>query len=117
MQRKEGIGVIRPTEKCRRTGRAANVPISPIKMERDLIDTMFERAIRSIGVGIYPRRIIRNGDATVVFWGDGNKTVVKCHGEGYDAEKGLAMALARKVWGRSETMRLVKSIEDQGAGR
>lgn len=68
-------------------------------------------------VRLNPNRIIRNGGATVVFWGDGTKTVVKCHGEGYDAEKGLAMALARKVWGRSGTMRLVKSIEDQGAGR
>lgn len=60
-----------------------------------------------------PTRIIRNKDNLVVFWNDGDKTVVKCHDEGFDAEKGIAMALARKVWGRADTLRYIKSIEIQ----
>ena len=60
-----------------------------------------------------PMRVIRNGPATIVFWKDGTKTVVKCHGEYYDPEKGLAMALARKLWGRSRTGRFVRMVEEQ----
>ena len=60
-----------------------------------------------------PLRVIRNGPATVVFWKDGTKTVVKCHDEDYDAEKGLAMALCRKLWGRCQTERYVRMVEEQ----
>lgn len=44
--------------------------------------------------------VIYNPPATVVFWDDGSKTVVKC-GEHdiYDPEKGLAMAVAKKAFG------------------
>lgn len=38
--------------------------------------------------------------ATIVFWSDGTKTVVRCqNGEKYDPEKGMAMAICRKVYG------------------
>lgn len=37
--------------------------------------------------------------ATIVFWGDGTKTVVRAQGEEYDPEKGLAMAISRKALG------------------
>lgn len=63
--------------------------------------------------GFYPKRIIRNGPAMVVFWTDGTKTVVKCHEEEFDFEKGLAMALARKMWGRSRTIAYLKKVEEQ----
>lgn len=61
-----------------------------------------------------PIRVIRNGPATIVFWKDGTKTVVKCHDEDYDPEKGLAMALCRKMWGRSRTEHFLKKVEEQG---
>ena len=38
-----------------------------------------------------------NGPATVVFWSDGTKTVVKCQDEEFDKEKGLAMAICKKL--------------------
>lgn len=38
-----------------------------------------------------------NGPATVIFWDDGTKTVVKCQGEVFDKEKGLAMAICKKL--------------------
>ncbi len=38
--------------------------------------------------------------ATIVFWGDGTKTVVKCQGgDEFDPEKGLAMAIAKRHLG------------------
>jgi hypothetical protein len=44
--------------------------------------------------------VIFNDPATIVFWVDGTKTVVKCHpGETFDPEKGLAMAISKKVLG------------------
>lgn len=55
---------------------------------------------------IYSRRkheitkVIFNGPATVVYWGDGTKTVVKCSKDDeFDPEKGLAMAIAKKFFG------------------
>lgn len=44
------------------------------------------------------KNVIFNDPATIVFWNDGSKTVVKCgEGEVYDPEKGLAMAISKKV--------------------
>lgn len=40
-----------------------------------------------------------NPPATIVFWTDNTKTVVKCNGEDYDPEKGLAMCICKKVLG------------------
>lgn len=46
------------------------------------------------------KNVIFNAPATIVFWADGTKTVVKCtKGEVYDPEKGLAMAMAKKMLG------------------
>lgn len=59
----------------------------------------------------WPRRILQHGKATIVWWMDGTKTVVKLHDEDNDPEKALAMALARKVWGRCKTAKYVKRIE------
>ncbi|MBO7079907.1 MAG: hypothetical protein J6W64_08885 [Bacilli bacterium] len=43
--------------------------------------------------------VIFNDPATIVFWRDGSKTVVKAKDEPFDKEKGLAMAIAKKVYG------------------
>lgn len=40
-------------------------------------------------------KVIFNPPATIVFWKDGSKTVVKAQNAEYDPEKGLAMAIAR----------------------
>lgn len=40
-----------------------------------------------------------NPPATIVFWTDNTKTVVKCNGEDYNPEKGLAMCICKKVLG------------------
>ena len=49
------------------------------------------------------RRFIKkvkfNPPATIIFWTDNTKTVVKCNGEDYDPEKGFAMCICKKVLG------------------
>jgi hypothetical protein len=45
------------------------------------------------------KNIIVNGPATIVFWEDGTKTMVKCDNEDFDLEKAIAMAFARKALG------------------
>lgn len=44
-------------------------------------------------------KVIFHDPATIVIWKDKSKTVVKCHNELYDREKGLAMCIAKKVLG------------------
>jgi len=39
-----------------------------------------------------------NGPAIIVFWKDNTKTVVKCENEEFDLEKGLAMALLKRIF-------------------
>ena len=46
------------------------------------------------------KKIIFNDPATIVYWKDGTKTVVKCQkGDYFDLEKGFAMAFLKKCWG------------------
>lgn len=45
------------------------------------------------------KNVIFSNPATIVFWSDGSKTVVKSHLDDYDPEKGLAMAIAKKALG------------------
>ncbi|MBP5597967.1 MAG: hypothetical protein J6Y02_21545 [Pseudobutyrivibrio sp.] len=43
--------------------------------------------------------VIFNDPATIVIWEDGSKTVVKAENEAFDPEKGLAMAISKKMLG------------------
>ena len=45
------------------------------------------------------KKVIFNVPATIVFWDDGTKTIVKAENEPFDPEKGLAMAIAKKSLG------------------
>ena len=46
------------------------------------------------------KKVIFNNPATIVFWSDEKKTVVKCaDNETFDEEKGLAMAISKRVLG------------------
>lgn len=45
------------------------------------------------------KKVIFNDPATIVFWEDGMKTVVKCQeGDMFDPEKGIAMAMAKRLY-------------------
>ena len=63
------------------------------------------------------KNIILNGPATIVMWEDNTKTVVKCtESETYDAEKGLCMAICKKLYGsdfkKEFTKKLTKAVEE-----
>lgn len=45
------------------------------------------------------KKVIFNAPATIVYWEDGTKTVVKAENETFDPEKGLAMAFTKKALG------------------
>lgn len=48
------------------------------------------------------KQVIFNNPATVVLWGDGTKTVVKCsENDAFNPEIGLAMAICKKVFGNT----------------
>lgn len=47
----------------------------------------------------YIKKVVFNDPATIIFWTDDTKTVVKAENEAFDPEKGLAMAIAKKALG------------------
>lgn len=49
------------------------------------------------------KKVVFNPPATIVFWSDNTKTVVKSSNETYDGEKGMAMAIAKKFLGTNDT--------------
>lgn len=52
----------------------------------------------------YITKVIFNDPATIVYWSDCSKTVVKCgEGDTFDPEKGLAMAIVKKALGNKGT--------------
>lgn len=52
--------------------------------------------------------VIFNNPATIVFWADGTKTVVKCsENDTFDPEKGLAMAIVKRAYGNDNSFHKV----------
>lgn len=45
------------------------------------------------------KKVIFNDPATIIIWTDNTKTIVKAVNEPYDPEKGMAMAIAKRVLG------------------
>ena len=74
---------------------------TPVSLQ---INEIAKRAINGV-YGLPGRKyeikdVIFNNPATIILWTDGTKTVVKCQNdEIYDPEKGMAMAIAKKVMG------------------
>lgn len=61
-------------------------------------------SISTLGIN-FPKieRVMFNGPATIVFWQDDTKTVVKCREDDiFDPEKGIAMAIAKKALGNED---------------
>ena len=75
------------------------------KTVRDVFDTLTEEqktvvyAFMSEQNLVEIKNVIFNPPATIVFWTDNSKTVVKAENETFDPEKGLAMAIAKKTLG------------------
>lgn len=68
----------------------------------DILSTNGLSLVLSSHGSVEIEKVIFNSPATIVFWSDGTKTVVKCgSGETFDEEKGLAMAISKRVLGNN----------------
>lgn len=70
------------------------------------LDTAREVRMDIANFNVRPKvkKVIYNDPATIVFWTDGTKTVVKCQeGDIYSKEKGFVMAYLKKVLGNDNT--------------
>lgn len=67
------------------------------------------------------KKVIFNNPATIVFWRDGSKTIVKMNGKDkkFDPEKGLAMAIAKKCLGNEGNYynTFTKFLPEEKAGK
>lgn len=71
----------------------ANIYIKDMAEKQRHKRMMIETTKRSLEIS----DVIFNDPATIVFWVDGTKTVVKAVDEEFDPEKGLAMAISKKA--------------------
>ena len=73
-------------------------------------DWKFSVQLQEATVG-QPTRVIFNGPATIAFWPDGTKTIVKCQdGEPFDPEKGIAMAILKKLYGGGKYNNMLNTL-------
>lgn len=88
---------------CKQPDSAARAVLSALR--RSLYQGMFDtHYIGTTWWGNSPEkpkieRVIFHYPATIVYWMDGTKTVVKVQNEKFDKEKGLLAAIAKKVYG------------------
>lgn len=67
------------------------------KITKKMINSVFGSPFRMTPI---IKKVIFNPPATIIFWSDGTKTVVKAQdGEPFDPEKGMAIAIAKKALG------------------
>lgn len=85
---------------CKSSDSVAHVLLNTLR-RRLYFGNCGPRYIGTIDWGTKPKieRVIFHDPATIVFWRDGTKTVVKAHNEKFDKEKGLLAAIAKKVYG------------------
>lgn len=66
------------------------------------------------------KNVYFNDPMTVVIWNDGTKTIVRCsENDFYDPEKGLAMAIVKKVYGNDNSFHKIfkKWIPDEDVAK
>jgi len=81
----------------------ADVPITQeeiIDMAKRVCDDRCNPVMPHSAESVEIDKVKFSGPATIVFWADGSKTVVKCQeGDTFDPEKGLALCFMKKVLG------------------
>lgn len=69
------------------------------KVLKETINSRYGTKSNSV---LFIRKVIFNKPATIIFWSDDTKTVVKCGADDtYDPEKGMAMAIAKRAFGNN----------------
>lgn len=75
-------------------------PKSYIRSNAEMIARMYGISKIELTPRVKVEKVIFNKPATIVFWSDGTKTVVKCgENDMYDPEKGFFIACAKKLFG------------------
>ena len=73
-------------------------------------DIIFNGKLSNVSIRTIPnvKRVVYNNPATIIFWSDGTKTVVKCmDGEPFEKYAGFCAALAKKVFGSTSKAKKV----------
>ena len=70
-----------------------------IDTDINVTEEFAKRYLNSILLVPRIKNVIFNDPATIVFWSDNTKTVVKAQDEPFDPEKGLAMAICKRALG------------------
>ena len=75
------------------------------KCDIEMTKEAAKRALnKKFGLPLTIKKVIFNDPATIVFWSDNTKTVVKAQDlDDFDPEKGMAMAIAKKFLGTNES--------------
>ena len=76
----------------------------PIETYLEFANSLFDTVNKTEVLSKPPEieNVIFNNPATIVFWKDGTKTIVKCRkdkGDVFSKETGLAMAIVKKLYG------------------
>lgn len=75
--------------------------MQPVKKQRTVMPTL-DNVIMICDFkvnGAYITKIIYNDPVTVVYWSNGQRTIVKAHNEPFNDEKGLCMAIMKRALG------------------
>lgn len=81
------------------------------------IDEISDFKFTKIPYSLAPKKVIFNDPATIVYWEDGSKTVVKCgNGDIYDREKGFAMCVLKRLYGDKFHAMLKKHVPQEENG-
>ena len=82
------------------------IPSTALSVE----DIIFNGKLSNVSIRTIPnvKRVVYNNPATIIFWSDGTKTVVKCmDGEPFEKYAGFCAALAKKVFGSTSKAKKV----------
>ena len=105
----------------------------PVKAGTEYLNTLYKQRAESLFGSIDPKKysieykgdfiggpyiqvpqiqqVLSHDPATIIFWKDGTKTVVKAHdGDEYDIEKGILYGIIRKVYGEGRNYTKILDI-------
>ena len=84
------------------------------EMFGDVEKYMYADIMSCLSTGLEPQRILYSGNRTIVFWNDGDKTIVKCaEGQQFDEYNGFVAALAKKLYGSTSKAKKIISKHKQ----
>ncbi len=86
-----------------------------LEPEKPITKESMEKAERRTAMEYTPKRILRSGPATIVFWQDGTKTIVKrAPDEEDNAYAAFTAALAIKIFGsNSKLKKMVERLTEE----